>query len=180
MYIFRNKRSELVRKIWRESRHHDDLSPELKSQLSSVLKRVREPVLVDLLAVLQKRGQYFGGCCPVPNQKLGRHPVVPLVLMCRIWRWKDVEGEQLVRLPICQFTPDNLLECCNPYHWARRANPDEFLSSNPAKGISYCDNQYSFNLGEIPLRVHVFVFSCVCVHVVMCSCVRVLVFSCTL
>ena len=68
---------------------------------------------------------------------LGRHLVVPLVLMCRIWRWKDVEGDQLVRLPICQFTPDNLLECCNPYHWARRANPGKVVCIQNSRNIEY-------------------------------------------
>ena len=76
---------------------------------------------------------------------VGRHPVVPLVLMCRVWRWRDVEVDQLVRLPICQYTPDILLECCNPYHWARGANP----------GIVFCI-QYSYS-------VSIYIYTCLSV-----------------
>ena len=78
---------------------------------------------------------------------VGRHPVVPLVLMCRVWRWRDVEVDQLVRLPICQYTPDILLECCNPYHWARGANP----------GIVFCI-QYSYS-------VSIYIYLLVCLSV---------------
>ena len=65
----------LYRKIWRES-INDDLPLEVKAQLSSVLKRLREPVLEDLLAVLQRGGQYSGGCCPVPAGRLGTHTTI--------------------------------------------------------------------------------------------------------
>jgi len=154
MFIFRNRRTNLVRKIWRES-VNDEQSAEVKSQLSSVLKRLREPVLEELLHVLHNRGQYTGACCNIPNGRLGRHNVTPLLLLCRLWRWPDVVDEsELVRLPVCQQQQDGSgqpqlqtkdgpghsagqLECCNPYHWARSAIPELCLC--PSKGQPTCD-----------------------------------------
>jgi hypothetical protein len=156
MFIFRSRRTALVRKIWAECLHHDSssapdggdqqlaLTADVRAQLSAVLKRLREPVLEQLVEVLERRGQYLGPCCSIPNTRLGRHNVAPLVLMCKLWRWKDLtDCSELVRLPVCKHDAYGQYECCNPYHWARQANPEDCLCSSPARSTVlsplYCD-----------------------------------------
>ena len=72
-----------LRKIWAECLHHESsgsaadqessaVTADIRSQLSAVLKRLREPVLEQLLEVLERRGQYLGPCCEIPNTRLGK------------------------------------------------------------------------------------------------------------
>jgi MAD (mothers against decapentaplegic) family protein 4 len=45
---------------------------------------------------------------------------VPHVVYARIWRWPNVNKNELQKLSLCRISPDNQdLICVNPYHYER-------------------------------------------------------------
>jgi len=123
MFIFRSRRSSLVKRLWR-LQPGDDNNGERRAVATAVLKRLKEPALEGLVRALEGSGKDSGVCCLVPKGglRLGRLGTVsPQVLTAQLFRWPDVqEEEQLVQVkPLCENQDQDLFVCCNPWHWAR-------------------------------------------------------------
>lgn len=127
MFLFRSRRGNLVKKLWKLQCRDDKQSQaqdDRRNVATAMLKRLKEPALEGLVRAVENKGADTGSCCLVPkgNLRLGRHTVSPHVLCCQLFRWSDLTQEQeLIRLPLCtmSFENDQLYTCCNPYHWAR-------------------------------------------------------------
>ena len=125
MFIFRSRRSSLVKRLWRlQPLGEDDNNRERRAVATAVLKRLKEPALEGLVRALEAGGKDSGVCCLVPKGglRLGRLGTVsPQVLTAQLFRWQDVKGEEeLVQVKaICQNQDQDLFVCCNPWHWAR-------------------------------------------------------------
>ena len=123
MFIFRSRRSSLVKRLWR-LQPGDENNGERRAVATAVLKRLKEPALEGLVRALEGSGKDSGVCCLVPKGglRLGRLGTVsPQVLTAQLFRWPDVqEEEQLVQVkPLCENQDQDLFVCCNPWHWAR-------------------------------------------------------------
>jgi len=127
MFLFRSRRGNLVKKLWKLQCRDDkqgQAQDDRRNVATAMLKRLKEPALEGLVRAVENKGADTGSCCLVPkgNLRLGRHTVSPHVLCCQLFRWSDLAQEQeLIRLPLCtmSFENDQLYTCCNPYHWAR-------------------------------------------------------------
>ena len=142
MFIFRSRRSTLVKRLWR-LQPGDDNNRERRAVASAVLKRLKEPALEGLVRALEGSGKDSGVCCLVPRGglRLGRLGTVsPQVLTAQLFRWPDVEEEeQLVQVTALCQNQDNLFVCCNPWHWARAlpAGFQSFLMKIEDKNYSF-------------------------------------------
>uniref|UniRef100_A0A8C5MHX0 Mothers against decapentaplegic homolog n=1 Tax=Leptobrachium leishanense TaxID=445787 RepID=A0A8C5MHX0_9ANUR len=132
--MFRSRRTGLVRRLWRNRAGGDAgvsccglseppaVSPELRSAVSGLLKRLKEQPLCSLLEAVESRGAAPGPCVPVT--RLGPPPHL---LLCRLFRWPELQHPgQLKALSGCQGAggPDSNTVCCNPYHYSRVCGPD--------------------------------------------------------
>jgi len=126
MFIFKNSRSSLVRKIWKLKKG-DNVSQDTRSVLKGVLGRLKRSVLESLGLVLERGGEDCGPCALIPpaNLRVGKQSLSPVFLICQVWRWADLQEGELVRLPVCRASASEggAYECCNPFHWAREATP---------------------------------------------------------
>ena len=170
MFMFRNRRQALVKRLWKlrkcstpnpddhtnnstphgvrhgpskEEEAAQGLSKRRDAAAQSMLKRLKESQLDDLIRALESKGTCdprAGACCLVPRgdvRIVGGRPLPPLVLLVQLFRWPDVQHTfELKRLAICEHVVDNsvksercanesseLYECCNPYHWSRLFKP---------------------------------------------------------
>uniref|UniRef100_A0A667YQ30 Mothers against decapentaplegic homolog n=1 Tax=Myripristis murdjan TaxID=586833 RepID=A0A667YQ30_9TELE len=136
--MFRSKRSGLVRRLWRsrsrrgredDSRTvtcclHSGLEEELKSLAYALLKRLKEKPLDALLKAVETKGGIPSECVMVPRAdlRLGGHHVSPQYLLCKLFRWSDLQlSARLKALCHCQSfgAVDSAKVCCNPYHYSR-------------------------------------------------------------
>ena len=151
MFIFRSRRSTLVKRLWR-LQPGDDNNRERRAVASAVLKRLKEPALEGLVRALEGSGKDSGVCCLVPRGglRLGRLGTVsPQVLTAQLFRWPDVEEEeQLVQVTALCQNQDNLFVCCNPWHWARAlpagAQERSTGTSSPSPPTPSCHSQTSY------------------------------------
>ena len=126
MFIFRSRRSTLVKRLWR-LQPGDDNNQERRAVATAVLKRLKEPALEGLVRALENSGADSGVCCLVPKGglRLGRLGTVsPQVLTAQLFRWPQVREEgELVQVEALCKNQDELFVCCNPWHWARALTP---------------------------------------------------------
>eukprot|EP00092_Neocalanus_flemingeri_P002608 GFUD01002795.1.p1 GENE.GFUD01002795.1~~GFUD01002795.1.p1 ORF type:complete len:442 (-),score=37.29 GFUD01002795.1:480-1805(-) len=156
MFMFRSRRGNLVKKLWKlqcrdekQSQAQDDR----RNVATAMLKRLKEPALEGLVRAVEGQGADTGSCCLVPkgDLRLGRHTVSPHLLCCQLFRWSDLTQEwELVRLPLCMMTQetDQLYTCCNPFHWARLAKPGS--SSRPGFTSEHTQNLSGHSSASLP------------------------------
>ena len=178
MFMFRNRRNALVKRLRKLQKcstpNPDDqpnnptphgvrhgppkeeeaaqaLSRRREAAAQSILKRLKESQLDDLIKAVESKGTCdprAGACCLVPRgdvRIVGGRPLPPLVLLVQLFRWPDVQHTfELKRLPICDHSgvaagcsigksdeSSELYECCNPYHWSRLFKPGKRSIQNP-------------------------------------------------
>ena len=154
MFIFRSRRSSLVKRLWR-LQPGDENNRERRAVATAVLKRLKEPALEGLVRALEGSGKDSGVCCLVPKGglRLGRLGTVsPQVLTSQLFRWPDLQEEcELEQVKaLCQNQDQDLFVCCNPWHWARTLPPGSFLSPkhllmiNSEENCQFCLNVLRF------------------------------------
>jgi hypothetical protein len=128
--MFRSKRTILSKKLWRLRVHDeargeienekDEENQELKSTLHSMLKRLKEHQLEVLLNSIEGKGGEVTDCVLMPKHemKIGRRSVEPHLLMCEVFRWRNLARKQdLGKLVWCTNAEQGHV-CCNPYHYS--------------------------------------------------------------
>lgn len=107
------------------------LEQELSRCAYALLKKLKEKPLGVLLEAVESKGAVLGGCVVAPQAELhvGGHAVSPQYLLCRFFRWPDLQlASQLKALCCCQSfgaAPGSEAPCCNPYHYSRLCGPGE-------------------------------------------------------
>ena len=121
-FMFRSRRSALVKRLWKHRRRPDqrqdeaggstEAAPsssstsssssaedlELKATMHSFLKRLKDAQLQALVAAVESEGadSTAGGCVLLPRGETirhGRRSVQPHVLCCHIWRFPGLHGD---------------------------------------------------------------------------------------
>ncbi|KAG7468251.1 hypothetical protein MATL_G00140940 [Megalops atlanticus] len=112
-----------------EARPRSVMEQELKAATYSFLKRLKEKPLDTLLEAVESKGGMPSDCVMVSRTelRLGGHATPPHVLLCRLYRWSDLQHPaQLKPLFECQSfgARDSPSVCCNPYHYSRLCGPE--------------------------------------------------------
>ena len=108
------------------------LEQELKSATYSLLKRLKEKSLDTLLEAVESRGGLPSDCVMIPRTelRLGGHAAPPELLVCKLYRWSDLQHPAQLK-PLCECksfgTLDSQTVCCNPYHYSRLCGPGKPL-----------------------------------------------------
>lgn len=106
------------------------LEQELQRCAYALLKKLKEKPLGVLLEAVESKGAVLGGCVVAPQAELhvGGCAVSPQYLLCRFFRWPDLQlGSPLKALCCCESfrAPGGEAPCCNPYHHSRLCGPGE-------------------------------------------------------
>uniref|UniRef100_G3NN03 Mothers against decapentaplegic homolog n=1 Tax=Gasterosteus aculeatus aculeatus TaxID=481459 RepID=G3NN03_GASAC len=105
------------------------LEQELKSATYSLLKRLKERALDTLLEAVESRGGMPSDCVMIPRTelRLGGHVASPQLLVCKLYRWSDLQLSAQLK-PLCECRSFGALDgptlCCNPYHYSRLCGPE--------------------------------------------------------
>lgn len=96
----------------------------------ALLKKFKEKPLGVLLEAVESKGAVLGGCVEAPQAELhvGGRAVSPQYLLCRFFRWPDLQlTSPLKALCCCQSfrAPGSEAPCCNPYHYSLLCGPGE-------------------------------------------------------
>lgn len=102
---------------------------DLKNVTYALMKRLKEKLLDVLLEAVESKGGMPSECVLVPQTelRLGGHPIPPQFLLCKLYRWTDLQRTtQLKALYNCQSfgASDSATVCCNPYHYSRLCGPE--------------------------------------------------------
>ncbi|KAH3746683.1 mothers against decapentaplegic homolog 6-like [Dreissena polymorpha] len=136
--MFKSSRTSQVRHLWKARVHHETRIPEensdeyeFKSAIHSLLKHLKEKQLETLAQSVEMHGGEETDCIYLPRNgtgngtECGKKSFAPLLLCCKMWRWENLTSlNNLKRLPCCRVAEDPNYECCNPYHWSLRTEPD--------------------------------------------------------
>lgn len=112
------------------------LEQELKSATYSLLKRLKEKSLDNLLEAVESRGGMPSDCVMVSRTelRLGGRVAPPELLVCKLYRWADLQHPAQLK-PLCECksfgTLDSQTVCCNPYHYSRLCGPGKPPSPPP-------------------------------------------------
>uniref|UniRef100_A0A667YPT3 Mothers against decapentaplegic homolog n=1 Tax=Myripristis murdjan TaxID=586833 RepID=A0A667YPT3_9TELE len=128
---------------------HSGLEEELKSLAYALLKRLKEKPLDALLKAVETKGGIPSECVMVPRAdlRLGGHHVSPQYLLCKLFRWSDLQlSARLKALCHCQSfgAVDSAKVCCNPYHYSRLCGPE---SPPPPYSLSRSDEHKPLDTG---------------------------------
>uniref|UniRef100_A0AAQ4Q697 Mothers against decapentaplegic homolog n=1 Tax=Gasterosteus aculeatus aculeatus TaxID=481459 RepID=A0AAQ4Q697_GASAC len=105
------------------------LEQELKSATYSLLKRLKERALDTFLEAVESRGGMPSDCVMIPRTelRLGGHVASPQLLVCKLYRWSDLQLSAQLK-PLCECRSFGALDgptlCCNPYHYSRLCGPE--------------------------------------------------------
>ncbi|KAI1729393.1 MH2 domain-containing protein [Ditylenchus destructor] len=108
--------------------HQGGEDPEfIRKAIESLVKKLkdRRMELDALISAVTSGGKQHTGCVTIHRSLDGRLQVagrkgVPHVVYARIWRWPNVNKNELQKLPICTTSNDHPdLICINPFHYDR-------------------------------------------------------------
>ncbi|TNN86939.1 Mothers against decapentaplegic 6 [Liparis tanakae] len=126
------------------------LEQELKAATYSLLKRLKERALDTLLEAVESRGGMPSDCVMIPRTelRLGGHVASPQLLVCKLYRWSDLQHPAQLK-PLCECQSFGALDrpavCCNPYHYSRLCGPD--LSDST---LSYTETEAASSPNNTP------------------------------
>ncbi|KAK6309438.1 hypothetical protein J4Q44_G00209010 [Coregonus suidteri] len=108
-----------------EAKPRSVLEQELKTATYSLLKRLKEKTLDNLLEAVESREGMPSHCVMVSQteMRLGGHTALsPPLLLCKLYRWSDLQHTAQLK-PLCECRNFGALDgpvvCCNPYHYSR-------------------------------------------------------------
>ncbi|XP_053722357.1 mothers against decapentaplegic homolog 6-like [Synchiropus splendidus] len=102
---------------------------EMAGATCAFLRKLKEKSLEVLVKTVETKGAEPSECVMVPNTplRLGAQQVSPQYLLCRTFRWSDLQfSSPLKTLSPCQNLSggDQVNVCCNPYHYSRLCGPE--------------------------------------------------------
>ncbi|XP_033127281.1 mothers against decapentaplegic homolog 6-like [Anneissia japonica] len=175
--MFRSKRTNYVRRLWRnratsstdseEQRpsklvdtQSSDFERDLRAASHVFLKRLKEKQLELLLEAVESKGGAATACALLPRGelKIGHTTLSPEILCCLLFRWPDLQnGSELRRLThTCKFNKDSPESagyvCCNPYHLSRLAKTPESAAPPPYSEVAWDWKALQHTSRLLPLR----------------------------
>uniref|UniRef100_A0A673YN12 Mothers against decapentaplegic homolog n=1 Tax=Salmo trutta TaxID=8032 RepID=A0A673YN12_SALTR len=124
-----------------------------KRAIESLVKKLKEKKdeLDSLITAITTNGAHPSKCVTIQRTLDGRLQVAgrkgfPHVIYARLWRWPDLQKNELKHVKYCQFAFDLKADnvCVNPYHYERVVSPGIDLSGLTLSSTLMVKDEYEF------------------------------------